>query len=208
MNQARPEDAAVTAIREAHLIELRRKAQRAEISLWGSLLITGATAAARAGDSEEAQDLLQVAHGAAVRLGEDRNDYQTAFGAGQVVMQRVDVAVVAGDYVQALDAAAAMPQVTSLPLAARSRHKADLAHANAGLGRYAQAELSCSTSSERRPSGCGTRYSPVRWSGNCSRRAARPPGCAASSGSDPRPTDDRSPGGATVAHQWRAWSRG
>jgi transcriptional regulator with XRE-family HTH domain len=140
LNQARPGDAAITAIAEADLMEPRRKAQRAEISLWGSLLITGATAAARAGDNDEAQDLLQVAHGAAVRLGEDRNDYQTAFGAGQVVMQRVDVAVVAGDYVRALDVASKMPQVTSLPLAARSRHKADLAHANANLGRYGEAE--------------------------------------------------------------------
>jgi transcriptional regulator with XRE-family HTH domain len=140
LNQARPGDAAITAIAEADLMEPRRKAQRAEISLWGSLLITGATAAARAGDNDEAQELLQVAHGAAVRLGEDRNDYQTAFGAGQVVMQRVDVAVVAGDYVRALDVASKMPQVTSLPLAARSRHKADLAHANANLGRYGEAE--------------------------------------------------------------------
>jgi transcriptional regulator with XRE-family HTH domain len=140
LNQARPGDAAITAIREADMMEPRRKAQRAEISLWGSLLITGATAAARAGDNDEAQDLLQVAHGAAVRLGEDRNDYQTAFGAGQVVMQRVDVAVVAGDYVRALDIAGEMPQTTSLPLAARSRHKADLAHANTGLGRYGEAE--------------------------------------------------------------------
>jgi transcriptional regulator with XRE-family HTH domain len=140
MNQARADDAAAIAILEADLMEPRRKAQRAEISLWGSLLLTGATAAARAGDDAEAQDLLQVAQGAAVRLGEDRNDYQTAFGAGQVVMQRVDVAVVAGDYVRALDAAGTMPQSTSLPLAARSRHKADLAHANARLGRYGEAE--------------------------------------------------------------------
>jgi transcriptional regulator with XRE-family HTH domain len=140
LNQARPEDAHKTAVDEADLMEPRRKAQHAQISLWGNLLITGATAAARAGDNDEAQDLLQVAHGAAVRLGEDRNDYQTAFGAGQVVMQRVDVAVVAGDYVRALNVAADMPQETSLPLAARSRHKADLAHANAGLGRYAEAE--------------------------------------------------------------------
>jgi hypothetical protein len=108
--------------------------------MWGNLLITGATAAARGGDDSEAQDLLGVAHGAAVRLGEDRNDYQTAFGLSQVVMQRVDVAVVAGDYTRALDAAADMPTEGSLPLASRARHKTDLAHAHASLGRYAEAE--------------------------------------------------------------------
>jgi transcriptional regulator with XRE-family HTH domain len=140
LNQARPGDAAAIAVREADLMEPNRKARPAAISMWGNLLITGATAAARAGDDAEADDLLRVAHGAAVRLGEDRNDYQTAFGISQVVMQRVDVAVVAGDYARALDTAAEMPPSGSLPLAARMRHKTDLAHAHASLGRYGEAE--------------------------------------------------------------------
>lgn len=117
-----------------------RRAAPAEVSLWGNLLVTAATAAARAGDDSEATDLLAVAHGAAVRLGEPRNDYQTAFGVEQVVMQRIDVAVVAGDYVRALDTAADMPPMSTLPLAAQARHRTDLAHAHASLGRYAEAE--------------------------------------------------------------------
>jgi hypothetical protein len=108
--------------------------------MWGNLLVTGATAAARSGDDPEAQDLLRTAHGAAVRLGEGRNDYQTAFGVPQVVMQRVDVAVVAGDYARALDAAADMPPESGLPLASRARHQTDLAQAHAALGRHADAE--------------------------------------------------------------------
>jgi transcriptional regulator with XRE-family HTH domain len=139
LNQARADDAAVIAVREADAIEPRRKADPAAVSMWGNLLVTGATAAARAGDDDEAQDLLRAAHGAAVRLGEDRNDYNSAFGLSQVVMQRVDVAVVAGDYARALDVATDMPHRNGLPLASRARHKADLAHANARLGRHGDA---------------------------------------------------------------------
>jgi transcriptional regulator with XRE-family HTH domain len=140
LNQARAADAAVIAIREADALEPKRRAPKAAISMWGNLLITGATAAARSGNDDEAQDLLQVAHGAAVRLGEDRNDYQTAFGVSQVVMQRVDVAVVAGDYVRALGTAREMPTETRLPLAARARHQTDLAHAHVALGHATEAE--------------------------------------------------------------------
>ncbi|TWG20937.1 helix-turn-helix domain-containing protein [Actinoplanes teichomyceticus] len=140
LNQARPADAAALAVREADAMEPRRKSAPEAISMYGNLLVTGATAAARAGDDDEARDLLLAAHGAAVRLGEDRNDYQTVFGVSQVVMQRVDAAVVAGDYVRALDVAAEMPRAGRLPLAARSRHKVDLAHAHASLGRYRDAE--------------------------------------------------------------------
>ncbi|WP_229068382.1 helix-turn-helix domain-containing protein [Actinoplanes sp. DH11] len=140
LNQARADDAAAIAVREADEIEPTRKAAPEAVSMWGNLLVTGATAAARAGNDDEARDLLQVAHGAAVRLGKDRNDYNTTFGVTQVVMQRVDAAVVAGDYARALDVAREMPQHNPMPLAARSRHKTDLAHAHAGLGRYADAE--------------------------------------------------------------------
>lgn len=140
MNQARPGDAAAIAVREADAIEPKRKAPAAAISMWGNLLVTGATAAARAGDDAEAQDLLLAAHGAAVRLGEDRNDYETAFGEAQVVMQRVDTAVVAGDYVRALDVARQMPRKNRLPLAARMRHATDLAHSHAQLGHRQDAE--------------------------------------------------------------------
>lgn len=140
LNQARSGDAAAIAIREADEMEPRRRAPKAAISMWGNLLVTAATSAARSGDDAEARDLLQVAHGAAVRLGEDRNDYQTAFGVSQVVMQRVDVAVVAGDYVRALDAAGDMPAESRLPLAARARHQTDLAHAHLALGHATEAE--------------------------------------------------------------------
>jgi len=140
LNQGRPGDAAVIAVREADEIEPKRRARPAQISMWGNLLVTGASAFARAGDDVEAQDLLRAAHGAAVRLGGDRHDYQTVFGVSQVVMQRVDVAVVAGDYARALDTATEMPKESRLPLAARARHRTDLAHAQVKLGHAGEAE--------------------------------------------------------------------
>lgn len=140
LNQGRALDASAIAIREADASEPRRRARPAAISMWGNLLVTAAGASARADDDAEAQDLLLAAHGAAVRLGEDRNDYQTSFGVAQVVMQRVDAAVVAGDYVRALDTAAAMPDRNNLPLASQARHKTDLAQAHMALGHAAEAE--------------------------------------------------------------------
>jgi transcriptional regulator with XRE-family HTH domain len=140
LNQGRPDDAAITAIREADEIEPRRKTSPQHIAMWGNLLVTGATAVARDGNAEEAQDLLRPTRGAAVRIGENRNDYQTSFGVPQVVMQSVDVAVVDGDYARALDAAGQMPKASGLPLAAKARHMTDLAHAHVKLGRYGEAE--------------------------------------------------------------------
>ncbi|GAB3805729.1 helix-turn-helix domain-containing protein [Micromonospora zhanjiangensis] len=140
LNQGRSDEASVLAVAEADAIEPRRKARAEEVSLWGNLLVTGATAAARDGRSDEARDLLRAAHGAAVRIGEDRNDYQTAFGVSQVVMQGVDVSVVAGDYVKALDTARRMPKRSQLPRAAQARHMTDVAHAHAKLGHFREAE--------------------------------------------------------------------
>lgn len=140
LNQGRPDDASVLAVGEADAIEPRRKARPQHISMWGNLLVVGATAAAREGKADEAQDLLRAAHGAAVRIGEDRNDYQTVFGLSQVVMQNVDVAVVAGDYVKALDTANQMPKRSRLPRAAQARHMTDVAHSHAKLGHYREAE--------------------------------------------------------------------
>jgi transcriptional regulator with XRE-family HTH domain len=138
--QGRPDDGAKLALRVADEMEPRRDDPPEHTSAWGLLLVTAATGAVRAGDRAQADDLLRSAHGAAVRLGEDRLDLQTAFGVSKVVMMTVDCAVVAGDYVKALDAAAQMPTHHSLPLASRARHMTDVAHAHARLGHYGEAE--------------------------------------------------------------------
>lgn len=142
LNQGRAGDAAAFAVREADQAEPRRGSSAAKISMWGNLLVTAATAAARDGRDADAQELLRDAQGAAVRIGEERNDYQTHFGVSQVMMQRVDIAVVAGDYTRALDVAEEMPPDARLPLAALARHRTDVAHAQARLGRHRDAAAS------------------------------------------------------------------
>ena len=102
-------------------------------SLYGSLLLGGATAAARAGDRPLAGVLLDEARAAAGRTG-DRNDYETAFGPDQVLMQTVDVEVVTENYGAALHAGRRMPPATALPVAARARHLSDVALAHTRLG--------------------------------------------------------------------------
>ncbi len=103
-------------------------------SLYGSCLLTGATAAARGGDRPVAGVLLGEAAGAAERTG-DRNDYESAFGPDQVLMQTVDVEVVTENYGAALTAGRRMRPDAALPVAARARHLSDLALAHTRLGR-------------------------------------------------------------------------
>lgn len=104
-------------------------------TLYGSLLLSGATAAARGQDRTTAGVLLDEAAETATRTGW-RDDYQLAFGPEQVLMQTVDVDVVTEHYTKALDTADRMPADVRLPLAARARHLADTALAHTRLGRY------------------------------------------------------------------------
>lgn len=105
------------------------------LSVYGSLLLTAACAAGRRRRARDAETLLEAAGQAAARLGTDRNDYEVAFGPAQVVMQTVDVQVVTDDHAAALRTALRMAPDAALPLAARSRHLADVAFAQAQLGR-------------------------------------------------------------------------
>lgn len=109
------------------------------LSVYGSLLLTGATAAGRNKRPGDAADLLAEAHDVAHQLGTDRNDYETAFGLPQVIMQTTDVQVVSQRFGEALKTARRMPRDAALPLAARSRHLADVAHSQAQLGQHDKA---------------------------------------------------------------------
>ena len=102
-------------------------------SLYGSLLLTGATAAGRADNRPVAKVLLNEAAAAAERTGH-RNDYESAFGPDQVLMQSVDVDIVTENYGPALTASKRMPPNTALPIAARARHLSDISLSHARLG--------------------------------------------------------------------------
>jgi transcriptional regulator with XRE-family HTH domain len=98
-------------------------------SLWGSLLLTQAVAAARKGDVAEAWRLLRHARAAADRVGPGRNDYWENFGPANVSAHEVVVALELGDPAEALRAAS---RITIAELSTASRRAdvlIDIAHA-------------------------------------------------------------------------------
>ncbi|MCA1675710.1 MAG: helix-turn-helix domain-containing protein, partial [Actinobacteria bacterium] len=98
------DEAERVATRTAEDIEPGGEVEVAQLSAYGSLLVSAATAAGRANRSPEAYELLGESGAVARRLGADRTDYQRPFGPSQVTMQTVDVGVVTEDYPAALDA--------------------------------------------------------------------------------------------------------
>ncbi len=127
------------ASRTAEDIEPQGDVPPSHLSVYGSLLISAATAAGRGNRVVEARDLLDVSREIAQRVGSDRTDYQTPFGPSQVTMQTVDVGVVTEDYPAALQAARRMSPNPGLPVAARCRHLADRAYAHSKLGEEQEA---------------------------------------------------------------------
>jgi transcriptional regulator with XRE-family HTH domain len=134
LTQGRYEEACRVAVQGAAAIDPVGEASLPHLSVWGSLLLTAATAAGRERRERAAADFLAEARVAANRIAVDRNDYETAFGPSQVTMQTVDVHVVTEHYSAALTTARQMPRDNTLPLAARSRHLADVAFSQTRLG--------------------------------------------------------------------------
>jgi len=132
------------AVDEADRTEPRLgKARPEQLSVWGSLLVSGAVAAAREDQPAEADDLLNLAEAAAMRLNAEgstvRIAYQSPFGLPLVVMQSVDVAVVTGRPGRALEVAKRMSPDGPPLLASKARHLADVAYAQTSLGRDREA---------------------------------------------------------------------
>ncbi|MGH3814156.1 MAG: helix-turn-helix domain-containing protein [Pseudonocardiaceae bacterium] len=140
MRQGRFLDAERISVAAAEQLEPTRQASPAQLSIFGGLVLRGATAAARQRRAGAAVDLLTEATIAAQRIGVDRTDYDVVFGPGHVVMGAADCAVVAEDYATAAKVARTMPRDAALPLSTRSRHLADVAHAELRLGRTKVAE--------------------------------------------------------------------
>jgi transcriptional regulator with XRE-family HTH domain len=139
LTQGRYEEAERVAARAAAAVEPAGAVPRPHLSVWGSLLLTSATAAGRGGRADRAGELLGEARATADRLGGDRNDYETSFGPAQVTMQTTDVAVVTERFAEALATARRMPRDAGLPLAVRSRHLADVAYSQTRLGHTSRA---------------------------------------------------------------------
>ena len=88
------------------------------VSVYGSLLLRGAIAAAHNQDRSETTELLDEADDASRRLGADHNHAWTAFGPTNVLLHRVHIATILGDAGTAIDHARHI-EPTTIPLAER-----------------------------------------------------------------------------------------
>jgi transcriptional regulator with XRE-family HTH domain len=98
------------------------------LSVYGTLFLTGAVAAARAQDRATASTFLREAQDCASRVGEDGNVLWTAFGPTNVALHRMTVAVELGDIQAALDLVDRI-DASRLPAERRVRHAIESARA-------------------------------------------------------------------------------
>ncbi len=106
------------------------------LSVYGMLLLNGAMAAARIGDSATVRDLIRGADDAAIALGTDQNHYWTSFGPTNVQLHRAAAAVELGEGRLAVETHERMDQTGFMALLPerRAHHFIDLARGLAQLG--------------------------------------------------------------------------
>ncbi len=106
------------------------------LSVYGMLLLNGAMAAARIGDSATVRDLIRGADDAATALGSDQNHYWTCFGPTNVQLHRAAAAVELGEGELAVETHEHLDQrgFTSLLPERRAHHYIDLARGMAQVG--------------------------------------------------------------------------
>jgi hypothetical protein len=112
------------------------------LSVYGLLLLQGAMAAARIGDSATVDDLLNGAQEAATLLGADENHYWTSFGPTNVELHRAAAAVEMGDGGRAVEIHQQRipePAFNALLPERRAHHLLDIARGFAQIGDVANA---------------------------------------------------------------------
>ena len=112
------------------------------ISVYGMLLLQGAMAAARIGDTATVDDLIEGAYAAARELGGDHNHYWTSFGPTNVELHRAAAAVELGDGGRAVEVHQLKlqnPAFDALLPERRAHHLLDLARGYAQIGDVANA---------------------------------------------------------------------
>lgn len=126
-----------------------------EISVWGWLLLRGSAAAIRDNRPDEADDMMRLAHAAAVAIGRESGGYHqywTTFGPATVAMKRVENAVVDDRPDLALRLAQKVPTGLRPTSDNRNRHLLDVAAAHTELRQYDSAfEVLFQLSREARP---------------------------------------------------------
>ncbi|MGH3919502.1 MAG: helix-turn-helix domain-containing protein [Pseudonocardiaceae bacterium] len=116
---------------------LLARPDRHRVGVFGSLLFNAASAAARQGSPDRADDLLRAATAAAARSGIDRVDETGVFGPRVAAMQAVDQAMRTGDPDRAVQLATQLPDMAgAVPAFWESGHRLHLAAACADLERW------------------------------------------------------------------------
>ncbi|MER5849324.1 helix-turn-helix domain-containing protein [Streptomyces sp. NPDC002012] len=108
------------------------------LSVYGTLFLAGAMAAARTEDRATARAFLQEADEAAQRLGADANHLWTAFGPTNVAIHRVATAGELGDMQIAADLGQRI-DTSGLPVERRVRHSLEVARALSAWNRTDEA---------------------------------------------------------------------
>ncbi|MEV4624979.1 helix-turn-helix domain-containing protein [Micromonospora sp. NPDC049523] len=106
------------------------------VSVYGSLLLQGAMAAAHMGDDASVGELLREAKVAADSLGDDDNRYRTSFGPTNVELHRVAAAVELGEARRAVTVHSGLPRraFDRLLPERRAQHLLDVARGHLVLG--------------------------------------------------------------------------
>jgi transcriptional regulator with XRE-family HTH domain len=112
-----------------------------KLSVYGMLLLQGAMAAARIGDSATVRDLVHGAEDAATALGGEFNHYWTSFGLTNVQLHRAAAAVELGEGRLAVETHRRLDMTSfyALPPERRAHHYLDLARGYAQIGDVARA---------------------------------------------------------------------
>ena len=130
------------------------------VSVYGSLLLQGAMAAAHRGDNASVRELLAEAGVAAEALGADDNRYRTSFGPTNVELHRAAAAVELGEGRQAIDTHVRRidpRRFAALPPERRAQHLLDTARAHVLVGNLADAGESLVTADRLAPDDIRTR---------------------------------------------------
>lgn len=113
-------------------------ASPAYLSMYGTLFLAGAVAAARAEDRATVRQFLGEADQAAARLGQDANHLWTAFGPTNVAIHRVTTAMDLGDVQVAIDLGPSL-DTSGLPIERQVRHSMETARALSAWNRTDEA---------------------------------------------------------------------
>jgi transcriptional regulator with XRE-family HTH domain len=126
-------------------------------SVYGSLLLRGALAAAQHGQRGTAQEMLTEAADAARQVGTDANLRGTAFGPVNTAMHQVNVAVTLGDAGTAIDLARRIDLRAVTVTERKASPLIDVARAYFQWGKYEQAHASLRAAEDTAPQEVATR---------------------------------------------------